>query len=401
VTPSAIATPTPTPTPGNGTDQTSSSPKQRFRSLSSTYGLVSEVHDRVYRRAKQIVAENPSLHAPLPYSEQRQGRVHLLHSLSGSTPSTSTPTPTPTPAATAAAATAAAATAAPAPASSSTSLPSSPQTSLCRLGLITYEPTTTALAACTHLNGRPHCAVLGGENMEHEAGVGMCAVKDVLGGVTNKCFKSLQVLACLVFDLNAQRMAYNESVTINSQVNVLTHTFKVCENSTCSAVDEVCAPGLCKMQLKSMCIRDSMCDVTGKEKCSAGKQINFCVPKCDNAAGTKCASPKAQCRAYENPLPLVNPFSSTYTYPTTSLEKYAAPVPLSPAPPLPSGYITPTPPPTPTPIPDPVDPLVEPPPPLAHTDAGATTPVPKKKNSAKGLEVATVSLLFAAAVAML
>lgn len=238
--------------------------------------------------------------------------------------------------------------------------------------------------------------------MEHEAGVGMCAVKDVLGGVTNKCFKSLQVLACLVFDLNAQRMAYNESVAINSQVNVLTHTFKVCENSTCSAVDEVCAPGLCKMQLKSMCVRDSMCDITGKEKCSAGKQINFCVPRCDNAAGAKCASPKAQCRAYENPLQLVNPFSPTYTYPTTSLEKYAAPVPISPAPPLPSGYPTPPPnPPTPTPVPDPVDPVVEPPPPLpAHAEVGGTaTTAAKKKNSSGRLMVAP--LLFPAVVAII
>jgi hypothetical protein len=174
------------------------------RSALTLADLVSGVRERVERRALAVAAKTRT---------QRNGRgeFHVL------TTERNVPAASPS-------------GAAPAPAASVGPGVAPPVTSpaqLCRMGMVTYEPTSVALAACPHLSGKPHCAIIGNENMEHEAGIGLCAVKDVLGGIGSKCFKTLQVLSCLIFDLNAQRLSYNETIDINPTHKITTQTFKV------------------------------------------------------------------------------------------------------------------------------------------------------------------------------
>jgi hypothetical protein len=240
--------------------------------------VVADAHARVLARAEALGREQPDLLVA------------------------STPTATPTTAADTAADTGA-------------------PTRLCRLGTITYAPSRVPLAACTHLSGREHCAVVGSENLEHEVGIGLCGVSKVLGGTTSPCFRALQALACVVFDLDAQRFQFNETVPVNAKdsVEIVAQTFKVCGSETCSVVDTACAPGLCGMQLKGMCTTAADCDVSRDETCAGGKSSNFCVPRCP--ATGKCPLAKQKCVVYDDVKPIINPESPSFKLPTAPEEK--------------------------------------------------------------------------------
>jgi hypothetical protein len=134
-------------------------------------------------------------------------------------------------------------------------------------------------------------------------------------------------------------------------------------------VDEFCAPGLCRMQLKNMCSTDVMCDAHKGEKCVAGKAVNFCLPTC-SPSGPKCAH-NAECTLHDEPKPLVNPYKPDFKFPETKLEKFDPPVALSPPPPPPPPSATPS---THPGIPDPTDHVG------AVSVTPSATPVPAEPN---------------------